>query len=69
MKGFAGGGAFVVPFDTPATRKNPGLTSQRWGEAMRGGYSMPRFSKGGFLLVVSLILRHTLKDSFEANQY
>ncbi len=48
MKGFAGGGAFVVPFDTPATRTNPGLTHQRIGEASRGGYSMP-FSKGGFL--------------------
>ena len=47
MKGFAGGGAFVVPFDTPATRKNPSLTSQRWGEAMRGGYSMPSFAAGG----------------------
>lgn len=47
MKGFAGGGAFVVPFDTPATRRNPGLTSQRWGEAMRGGYSMPGFAAGG----------------------
>ena len=53
MKGFAGGGAFVVPFDTPATRKNPGLTSQRMGEAMRGGYSMPRFAKGGFLPMFS----------------
>ena len=52
MKGFAGGGAFVVPFDTPATRQNPGLTSQRMGEAMRGGYSMPRFSKGGFLQIL-----------------
>ena len=48
MKGFAGGGAFVVPFDTPATRQNPGLTSQRMGEAMRGGYTMP-FAKGGIL--------------------
>jgi len=48
MKGFASGGAFVVPFDTPATRTNPGLTNQRMGEAMRGGYTMP-FSKGGFL--------------------
>ena len=48
MKGFAGGGAFVVPFDTPATRTNPGLTNQRIGEATRGGYSMP-FSKGGLL--------------------
>ena len=65
MKGFAGGGAFVVPFDTPATRQNPGLTSQRMGEAMRGGYSMPGFlrvdSSLNSLLVVSLILRHTLK--------
>ncbi len=49
MKGFAGGGAFVVPFDTPATRAKPGLTAQRWGEASRGGYSMPGFSKGGHL--------------------
>ena len=48
MKGFAGGGAFVVPFDTPATRMNPGLTSQRWGEASRGGYSMPGFAAGGY---------------------
>ena len=47
MKGFAGGGAFVVPFDTPATRMNPGLTAQRWGEASRGGYSMPGFASGG----------------------
>ena len=47
MKGFAGGGAFVVPFDTPATRMNPGLTAQRWGEASRGGYSMPGFAAGG----------------------
>ena len=29
------------------TRKNPSLTSQRWGEAMRGGYSMPSFAVGG----------------------
>ena len=48
MKGFAGGGAFVVPFDTPATRKNSGLTSMRMREAAAGGYAMP-FSMGGAL--------------------
>jgi hypothetical protein len=46
MKGFAGGGAFVVPFDTPATKQNPNLTSRRMGEASAGGYAMP-FSVGG----------------------
>ena len=72
MKGFAGGGAFVVPFDTPATRQNPGLTSQRMGEAMRGGYSMPRFSKGGFLPKFSaggkFDPKAYAKDSFEASR-
>ena len=48
MKGFAGGGAFVVPFDTPATRKNSGLTGMRMREASAGGYAMP-FSMGGAL--------------------
>jgi hypothetical protein len=47
MKGFAGGGAFVVPFNTPATKGNPGLTTRRMREASRGGYAMPRFSMGG----------------------
>ena len=72
MKGFSGGGAFVVPFDTPATRQNPGLTSQRMGEAMRGGYSMPRFSKGGFLPKFSaggkFDPKAYAKDSFEASR-
>ena len=47
MKGFASGGAFVVPFNTPATKGNPGLTTRRMREASRGGYAMPRFSMGG----------------------
>ena len=46
-KGFAQGGAFVVPFDTPATKKNPGLTSLRMRQASAGGYGMPGFSVGG----------------------
>lgn len=46
-KGFAQGGAFVVPFDTPATKKNPGLTKMRIRQAAAGGYGMPGFSVGG----------------------
>ena len=48
-KGFANGGAFVVPFDTPATKSNPGLTTRRMREASSGGYGMPTFSIGGAL--------------------
>lgn len=35
----AGGQAFVTPYDTPATRKNPGLTAMRQAEAQRLGYA------------------------------
>tara|TARA_B100000073_G_scaffold104336_1_gene83568 strand:- start:4565 stop:7090 length:2526 start_codon:yes stop_codon:yes gene_type:complete len=49
MKGFAGGGAFVVPFDTPATKGDPGLTQRRMGEAARGGFNLPGFAAGGEL--------------------
>ncbi|BCV00686.1 MAG: hypothetical protein CM15mV36_1760 [Caudoviricetes sp.] len=31
----AGGQAFVTPYDTPATRKNPGLTAMRQAEAKK----------------------------------
>ena len=48
-KGFAQGGAFVVPFDTPATRSNPGLTNQRWAQAKAGGFGLPGFAAGGEL--------------------
>jgi len=41
------GGAFVVPFDTPSTRTNPGLTNKRLGEAKKGGFAMPSFQMGG----------------------
>ena len=34
----AGGQAFVTPYDTPATRKNPGLTAMRQAEAKRKGF-------------------------------
>ena len=54
---FAGGG-FVVPFNTPATKSNPGLTSQRMLEAGAMGFDMggiyntknlPTFSEGGLV--------------------
>ena len=43
----AGGKAFVVPFDTPATRGNSALTGRRMGEAQRGGYGVPGRAAGG----------------------
>jgi hypothetical protein len=47
-------GGFVIPFDTPDTRKNPGLTAKRMQEARSGGYlksaggPIPEMSLGGF---------------------
>ena len=46
----AGGGAFVVPFNTPATQRMSGLTGQRIAEAKKGGYKLPGFSGGGAYL-------------------
>ncbi len=45
----SGGDAFVVPFDTPATRGGNGLTSMRMQQAKVGGYGLPAFAKGGKL--------------------
>ena len=47
FKKAAQGGAFVVPFDTPATKNNPGLTSSRMTQAKSGGYTLPGFKSGG----------------------
>jgi hypothetical protein len=57
----SGGRAFVVPFDTPATRKDSSLTSRRMGEASRGGYSLP-YSIGGPVYNVNV---EKLAPSFE----
>jgi len=43
----ASGGAFVVPYNTPATKKDSGLTSRRFREAMNGGYALPTKAEGG----------------------
>ena len=47
FKKAAQGGAFVVPFDTPATKNNPGLTASRMTQAKSGGYALPTRSMGG----------------------
>lgn len=47
FKKAAGGSAFVVPFDTPATKNNPGLTGSRMRQAKQGGYALPGYAKGG----------------------
>lgn len=44
------GDAFVVPFDTPATKNNPGLTQSRMTQAKVSGYSLPQFAAGGSAL-------------------
>lgn len=52
MKKAAGGGvnsAFVIPFNTPRTVNNPGLTASRYREAKAGGYVLPQFGIGGKL--------------------
>jgi hypothetical protein len=43
----SGGDAFVIPFDTPATRGSNGLTNMRMQQARAGGYDVPGFAKGG----------------------
>ncbi len=47
------GGGFVVPFNTPATKNNPGLTSRRLREASTQGFDLggmfSGFAKGGML--------------------
>ena len=54
------GSAFIVPFDTPATRKDPDLTGRRMQEASKLGFSegglldvpklsIPTFSEGGLV--------------------
>jgi len=45
--GGASDSAFVIPFDTPATKNNRGLTSSRFKQAKSGGYALPQYAKGG----------------------
>ena len=43
----AAGGAFVIPYNTPATKRDRGLTARRVAQAKRGGYHTPSFAAGG----------------------
>lgn len=43
----ASGGAFVVPYDTPVTKRQPNLTNKRLGEAKSLGFDIPGFAAGG----------------------
>ncbi len=49
----AGGGplgsAFVIPYDTPATRQNPGLTNTRLLEAKSAGFNVAPMAAGGLV--------------------
>ena len=51
-------GGFVVPFNTPATKRDPGLTGRRIKEAGIGNYDiggmMPGFSRGGILKALDI---------------
>ena len=53
------GGAFVVPFNTPATKKDSGLTTRRFREAMSGGYALPKKADGGKVEPDQLVGGHT----------
>ena len=43
------GQAFVIPYDTPATRTNPGLTNTRLLQAKSAGFNVAPMSAGGLL--------------------
>ena len=40
-------GGFVIPVDTPHTRRDPNLTSRRAAQAQRAGFKLPGRSAGG----------------------
>ena len=42
-------GGFVIPFNTPHTKRDPGLTGRRMQQASAAGYKVPKFSKGGIV--------------------
>ena len=58
----ASGGQYIVPFDTPATRSDSGLTSRRLKQAKRAGFHTP-FAAGGEYKVKHL---HSYAEGGEA---
>ena len=58
----ASGGQYIVPFDTPATRSDSGLTSRRLKQSKRAGFHTP-FAAGGEYKVKHL---HSYAEGGEA---
>ena len=46
------GQAFVIPYDTPATRTNPGLTNTRLLQAKSAGFNVAPMAGGGLLQAI-----------------
>ena len=44
-----GGDAFVIPFETPDTIKDPGLTGKRISQALKSGFNLKEMSSGGWI--------------------
>ena len=48
-------GGFVIPVDTPHTRRDPGLTKRQAVQAKAFGYKVPGFSEGGKINIDKLV--------------
>tara|TARA_B100000427_G_scaffold102739_2_gene84912 strand:+ start:10560 stop:12596 length:2037 start_codon:yes stop_codon:yes gene_type:complete len=48
-------GGFVIPVDTPHTRRDPGLTKRKAVQANAFGYKVPGFSEGGKINIDKLV--------------
>ncbi len=62
-----GGKAYVVPYDTKATRANPNLTSNRLDEAKRLGFSLPGMDEGGQFDFSKRLIK--LHEGLKLNKY
>ena len=58
----AGGRAFVIPFDTKSTRKDPGLTSKRIAESARLGFKTSFMDGGLYDFAKQMIMVHEGKN-------
>ena len=54
-------GGFVIPFDTPHTRKDPSLTKRQAVQAKAFGYKVPGFSEGGKVNINKLVTSPVLE--------
>ena len=54
-------GGFVIPFDTPHTRKDSSLTKRQAVQAKAFGYKVPEFSEGGKVNINKLVTSPVLE--------